>query len=600
MIKKLLSALNENQCPDDLKDNMGMSAWEYAWEDHHGWIRDLRGPQFLLDGVRAARPETIQDLMASVPVTADQDSVCRKSEAFLTQFYITEDSSKDFLFRQRPSVHTVIYDQRPHADGFIYPRTMKNGCTLVNSDVFVQQLRRIDKSTGQHRHRGPAPFDRHITPGVFRYHQSCEPRTRRTHLSPPSLTNPLVTTERPVTALFMPVFGFETHKNRKKLSSEMKSSSCQDTDETPSLIRAYFRDDKFPLHCRRTLDQFTYHMLDDTENRDNTQVIFKWFVKQHSKKITIQEQSPQQPSGGPIDDNSYPLLMIDQLWLWIVDDDEQTVITSLPNTWEPTEEYNLVRYLMEHKLMANNDRPVIEGPLDLVNSIVRCSIDFLHRKGPHDATLYECFQSSITIIAEEQALQFDHFNSVVMELHKEGIKQQERANLTNELFQFSIETHLLTEILDIQDELKTIHQVFMKQEEVLNTFIELLSDKPHEDEVDKDNHILDNPKPSHHSPTITRDTTAPSGFLSPYVRTNIKIIKEMDVYAEKVQMEIKGLLDRKQRHANAWEARFAREASEHTQRQSDDSMDLDYDGLYDSHRPFSSPVLHLKRLCNPN
>ncbi|KAI1132545.1 hypothetical protein F5Y10DRAFT_230813 [Nemania abortiva] len=644
MIKKLLSALTENQCPDDLKDNTGMSAWEYAWEDHHGWIRDLRGPQILLDGVRAARPETIQDLMEFVPVTADQETVCRRSEAILTQFYITEDASKDFLFRQRPSVYTVIYDQR-YGVQKLFSRKFGNAkgkqatCRWIHlpannekwvHDVFVRQLRRIDKSTSLHRHRGPAPFDRHITPGIFRYNQACEPRARGTHLALPSSTmqsaDPMVTTERPVTALFMPVFGFEKHENRIKLSSEMRAPSCQDTAETPSLISAYFRDDKFPLHCRRTLDQFTYHMLDDTENRDNTQVIFKWFERESRRKRTVQQQKPQLPLDRPTDNYSYPLLMVDQLWLWlwIVDDDEQTVITSLPNTWEPTEEYNLVRYLMEHKLMANNDRPVIEGPLDLVNSIVRCSIDFLHRKGPHNATLYECFQSSITVIAEDQALQFEDFNSVVKRLNIEEIKQHERATLTNELFQFSTETHLLTEILDIQDELKTIYQVLMKQEEVLDMFIELLSDERHEDGLGKDSNIMAGPKSSKYGLMADRDNTHSSRLFSTFgetksrepastcipgdeprvtlpvrfsdqpdlstkakslalkskslnqakanlnlVRTNIKLIKEMDMYAGKVQMEIKGLLDRKQRHANAWEARFAREASEHTQRQSD-------------------------------
>lgn len=189
----------------------------------------------------------------------------------------------------------------------------------------------------------------------------------------------------------MPVFGFERHKNRKKLTAAMKDpyDKRADDDETHFLIRAYLNHAKLPLHCRRTLDQFTYHMLDNTERRDNTQVMFK-----STKKNT--RARPDRTGRCP-DKGGLPVLMIDQLWLWILED-EKTVITSLPNTWESAEDYNLVRHLMKHELRGNDDRPLIKGSLDLANTIIRCSVDFLHRQGPLDVTLYDCFQSSITLI----------------------------------------------------------------------------------------------------------------------------------------------------------------------------------------------------------
>lgn len=188
----------------------------------------------------------------------------------------------------------------------------------------------------------------------------------------------------------MPVFGFETHENRKKLSAAMAKPDQAGSSETARLISAYFDNKDFPLHCRRTLDQFTYHMLEDTERRDNTQVMFKWTKKDQTKKRKGSKPTSRHR-------RSYPLLMVDQLWLWILED-EQTVITSLPNTWESAEEYNLVQHLTRHELRDNDERPLIEGSMDLANSIIRCSVDFLHRKGPYGVTLYESFQSSITII----------------------------------------------------------------------------------------------------------------------------------------------------------------------------------------------------------
>jgi hypothetical protein len=88
-----------------------------------------------------------------------------------------------------------------------------------------------------------------------------------------------------------PVFGFETHENFKKLTSTMRNPLYAGEDETSRLIHAYFNNDKFPLHCRRTLDQFTYHMLSNTESRDRSQVMFRWTKRGHSDHV------PSQPLG---------------------------------------------------------------------------------------------------------------------------------------------------------------------------------------------------------------------------------------------------------------------------------------------------------------
>lgn len=175
----------------------------------------------------------------------------------------------------------------------------------------------------------------------------------------------------------------------------MKYPNLAGDDETSLLIRTYFNE-KFPLHCRRTLDQFTYHMLDDTERRDNTQVMSRWTKKEWAKNFNTGSQAGRREAKGDL-----PVLMIDQLWLWILED-EQTVITSLPDTWDSIEEYNLVREIMRHELKDNDDRPLIKGCTDLANSIIRRSIDFLNRPGPLKVTLNESFQSSITLVVSGQ------------------------------------------------------------------------------------------------------------------------------------------------------------------------------------------------------
>ena len=60
----------------------------------------------------------------------------------------------------------------------------------------------------------------------------------------------------------------------------------------------------------------------------------------------------------------------------------------------------------------------------------------------------------------ENEKRFQAFVELVRNLAGD-ISHQEKANLTNSLFQRTAETDLLTEIMDIKDELNTILQVFI-------------------------------------------------------------------------------------------------------------------------------------------
>ncbi|KAH6627459.1 hypothetical protein F5144DRAFT_651976 [Chaetomium tenue] len=617
MIEKLLSAMAENQYDEEIKDSDGNSAWYYIS------VLDLReNNKFLLNGARAAQPEEI--FPARFRLTAMQEDVCLRMSATLAQFYISNDGTSDFLEFQRQNVYAVVYDHL-RGMGRLFERNLRRDddkratCRWVylpaNNELwpfhlFSEQLRRLDKSTAPRRHLGTAPFNRHIIPGALRYKQTYVPHPENgpTPVPSPSIFSNtsgdgIGTHKKTVTALFIPVFGYETHRNRKKLTAAMKGQKSFGNDETALLIGAYFPDR--PLHCRRTLDQFTYHMLDDTERRDNTQVMSRWTKKELDKVDKDMRDRMLEPPRRRRDGGHLPVLMVAQLWLWILED-EQTVITSLLDTWDSTEDYNLVRHIMRRELMDNDDRPLIKDCTDLANSIIRPSVDFLNRLGPLGVTLIECFQSSITLVAERQASQFEKFKGLVRNLNQDGIDVQRRAILTNDLFQFTTETRLLAEIMDIQDELKTIHEVFLRQRDALKTFAKLMSkdNGQNRNRADDESDIVESNTPESaplgypffedneggssdlhrermrlHSalhreggrPKVGRNVRFAderAQYQRPKARnqaeenlhlveSNITTIREMTTYAEKVRIE-----------ANAWEARFAREGSEHTQRQS--------------------------------
>lgn len=66
-----------------------------------------------------------------------------------------------------------------------------------------------------------------------------------------------------------------------------------------SLVEAYVDSEK-PIHCRRTLDQYEYYMLENTEARDMDQVVYRWAEKRG------------------YEDKKRPVIMVDQLWLWVL------------------------------------------------------------------------------------------------------------------------------------------------------------------------------------------------------------------------------------------------------------------------------------------
>ncbi|KAH6612274.1 hypothetical protein B0J18DRAFT_77748 [Chaetomium sp. MPI-SDFR-AT-0129] len=496
---------------ESLLDGQGKTPWDYIPNDgsesdlRYDWLWELRRKhRGLPKGARAGRLRTTEDLIEELAgFDGDEMQACDKIRAVLMQFYIAQDEHQDYVERQQPTVRTAVY-QLGYGTDKLFERSLRVDedkrptCRWVHlpannekwvQALFLRQFGRIDESIGKRRHRGDAYFDQHVAPGAIRYKQVFEPELRdwaalmRVRFAmvqygeppiPLSIPPELGPERRTVTALFIPVFGFELHRYRRQLTLTMKTFPHlppSAIDETTDLIRGYYcGGQESPLHCRRTLDQFTYHMLHDTERRDNSQVMSRWLSKGKARKRKNGNVQSDEP---PISRDDCPVLMVDQLWLWVLEDDK-TVITSLPDTWCADKNYNLAKYLAEEKLEGNDDRPLIKDTVDLANTIIRYSVDFLRRPGPYEVTLYECFQSSITLIAERHAIQLDEFKSLVRELNKNTLDEQTRATKTNSLFQLTTETRLLAEIMDILDELKTIQNVFKEQRTALAKWIKVL------------------------------------------------------------------------------------------------------------------------------
>jgi hypothetical protein len=118
----------------------------------------------------------------------------------------------------------------------------------------------------------------------------------------------------------MPILAYEPSLLRKKMSKAIRrilhEKEIEEENTDLCLLKAYLGDTGTkPLHCRRTLDQFSYYMLDTTESRDRDQVMWRWGRKKLEKAAK---------TGKTVKVDDTPVLMVDQLWLWVLHDGELT------------------------------------------------------------------------------------------------------------------------------------------------------------------------------------------------------------------------------------------------------------------------------------
>jgi hypothetical protein len=82
-----------------------------------------------------------------------------------------------------------------------------------------------------------------------------------------------------------------------KKSESRKAAEGRESPESP-------RAQEPPLHIRRTLDQSYFLTLDDTSERDRDQVVYR--------ETKSEQGDPARPVSR--------VVMVDQLWLWILDE----------------------------------------------------------------------------------------------------------------------------------------------------------------------------------------------------------------------------------------------------------------------------------------
>ncbi|KAH9872851.1 hypothetical protein J1614_005245 [Plenodomus biglobosus] len=400
---------------------------------------------------------------------------------------------------------------------------------------------------------------------------------------------------------FMPYLHFETDRQRQEMQNAiLRAQLLKEREKNEDrilkpviqrastydemLLRAHLTSSQVSLHVRRTLDQFFYHNI-DTQSRDRDQVVYRY-----------QNKSPNQQSG------DQKIFMVDTLWLWILGKD--LIVTAFPQRWQQprNDPLNVLDGVIED--INSKTRDPVRSVYDLAMIITsRCSGMFdRHRIGDEDYQFLDMFESTIGDATEMETKLFDEFNTASRQasawlqhhrranrfsrhLEAEG-RQREHLNRRNtqhhshdhalldppireeqfnyddtdraaaqaplfvdKLLDIGAETALLRETKDIRDELNMIAKVLDDQRNVL---------------PDMEASILDIYHKEHKS---QQDLKRRFKDMVKTVETHMKDLDRMDKQAERIYKSITDLLDLKQKHANAFEARFARDQAAATARQ---------------------------------
>lgn len=240
-----------------------------------------------------------------------------------------------------------------------------------------------------------------------------------------------------------------------------------------------------------------------------------------------------------------------------------TVITCFPERWDQPKQdpLNVIDGIIEETNAKT--RPPIQSVYDLAMLITsRCSGMFdRHRLDDQDYQFLDMFESSIGSVTDKESQLFSRFHKASAESakwlahHRRGAskglapasRHAEDHVFPDALLNIDEETNRLAEIKDIRDELNIIAVIIDSQMLILEEF---------------ENHITDELRAEgsrKSTDAIVAEIRKRSREHRRLLQVHRKDIERMDHQAGTIYMSLTHLLDLKQKHINALEARFARD-----------------------------------------
>jgi hypothetical protein len=333
--------------------------------------------------------------------------------------------------------------------------------------------------------------------------------------------------------LYLPYLHFDTYKalvkRRALIKRRIKQGRSRPVPQSVAKLESlelkviwqYLGHDP-PVNCRRTLDQFGYPSLLDTRARDDDQMLYKMTKqrcghldpddvllsrsKEKEKAAYEKEQreeneededneddeddededgegsesEPEEDEEDILDGN---VLMVDQLWLWIVD--SATTVTFFPKKEPLVTDGRLFQQADLRNSIFNEVNADLtsrcENSFDLAALVALHAVTVLFERSSHpDLEIFRTFEEAISILTEKMTNSFKRFRARgfrdkttehedflrahnIRAKHKRESAIAERQNREN--------TSALLELRDIEDELHTLEELFETQKKAIDLMI---------------------------------------------------------------------------------------------------------------------------------
>jgi hypothetical protein len=320
--------------------------------------------------------------------------------------------------------------------------------------------------------------------------------------------------------------------------SSPQNENARYSNEEPQPHEQYrnWRLNEDRIHTRRTLDQFQYKEM-TTQERDADQVMSR-YLDRRAEKLKCEGSSD------PKIRNDRGILVVDQLWLWILG--PQLVISSLAQH-EQHDESPLAPLPSLLTSVMDRVNPRLETPVksvdELAGAIIEECLLACDRSTREECRLgyRDVFSASVNAAMVTQVKHFEEFEQDSLEasqwiktsLQKHAVRDGERSNenedmtFVENLLDISDEIKLLSEGKDIEDELGILDNILSTQVSILAKMDKLVVSELHHDLAEQKDDL---------------------NHLAQWMRN--------------INRSITDLLDHKQRYANAIEARYSREQAD--------------------------------------
>ena len=374
------------------------------------------------------------------------------------------------------------------------------------------------------------------------------------------ITTPLSANSEIQFAVYLPYLHWDTFKNMQRQAEIIKKRSEQaharpvipeiarSKSMAHKLIWQHLTSDR-PVHCRRTLDQYGYPSLRNTAVRDADQILYKRTkpkseaessqVPPVKEKLSSRSSAGQKRRSDGDDDNDAKVLMVDQLWLWIMDN--QTVITFFAAKEKEENDGGLWR---EGDLRSEIYQDIngdfanqCADPLDFAALAVMHAVKAMFGDGVTDRDLqvFRIFEEYISILTEQQTSSFKYFRNNHRWEKAKDINAAQHIDNRKDL-------DALLELRDIEDELGTIDRLIKEQQACVM-----------EMELQYKNRAL---------PDKGINGLEFLQVAAQSLKDHLELVDGMLKSAKAAQTAFKELLDMKQKQANIVEAHLAREQNE--------------------------------------